>query len=408
MDVTPQLLQDIEFREKVRGYHPDDVDDFLERVGVAFSELVDRLRQANDRADAAEAALSERADVDETTLSRALVLAQRTADAAITEAKAEAELTLSEAKTEADRTLAEARTEAEQTVSGARAERDEVVRAAEADARAQAAAVTGPIEEEIGRLEARRADIVEQSGGLEAWLAAQRVKLESIATDLQRILDDPERLQADPAPVVDDPPAAADVAENGGEAALTLVGSDPDEGSGTDEAPETDLAASQPSEEGVATLAQADAAAVAEDDGPDGDDEAATDDEEQPERGLSPAAQSGDTIDHDDSDADESDADEDADSEIAPEALIVDLDAVESEDDLEGRPSRVSVVRSSVQQDGEEVFDEPTGSSDSFLEELRRAVEAPTDLVESDEDRALSAFFEHEEEEPKRRFGRRR
>ncbi len=171
MDVTPQLLQDIEFREKVRGYHPDDVDDFLERVGVAFSELVDRLRQANDRADAAEAALAERADVDESTLSRTLVLAQRTADAAITEAKAEAELTLSEAMSQAERLVADAEAEAERTVSTARTERDELVRLAEADARAQAAAITGPIEDEIAELEARRRAIVEQSGGLESWLA---------------------------------------------------------------------------------------------------------------------------------------------------------------------------------------------------------------------------------------------
>lgn len=101
---------------------------------------------------------------------------------------------------------------------------------------------------------------------------------------------------------------------------------------------------------------------------------------------------------------------EEDDDEAVPGPPVVDLAAAES-DDLEDRPSRVSVVRSSLQQDGDETTDAPTDQptgSDSFLEELRRAVEAPTDLVESDEDRALSAFFEHEDEEPKRRFGRRR
>ena len=55
MDVTPQLLKDVEFREKFRGYDPDEVDDFLERVGVAFAELNDKLREAGDQVESANA-----------------------------------------------------------------------------------------------------------------------------------------------------------------------------------------------------------------------------------------------------------------------------------------------------------------------------------------------------------------
>ena len=397
MDVTPQLLQDIEFREKVRGYHPDDVDDFLERVGVAFSELVDRLRQANDRAEAAEKALAERAEVDESTLSRTLVLAQRTADAAITEAKAEAELTLSEATTEADRLVTEANAEAEAMVSTARSERDALVRAAEADARAEAAAVTGPIEDEIARLEARRDAIVEQSGGLEAWLAAQREKLASVATDLQEILDDPDRLRPDPAPVVPDQPDADD-----GTAGLTLVDADSDAApvSGVDTHGESAPAVetTEPSGDGDSGEGPEDVLDDVIEADADGDDEV------QPELGLTPEAEVEPAVDPE---SEITGNEAIGQPEAQSDALVVDLDAVEG-DDLDDRPSRVSVVRSAVQADGTEVVNEPTGSSDSFLEELRRAVEAPTDVVESEEDRALSAFFEHEDEEPKRRFGRRR
>ncbi len=425
MDVTPQLLQDIEFREKVRGYHPDDVDDFLERVGVAFSELVDRLRQANDRADAAETALAERGEVDESALTRTLVLAQRTADAAITEAKAEAELTLAEAKSEADRLAAEAEAEAERMVSKARSERDELVRAAEADARAQAAAATGPIEDQIAELEARRDAIAAQSGGLESWLAAQRVKLESVATDLQEILDDPERLRADPAPAIEQP----SVAETAGSSAgLTLVESETDVGaaeSSVVDAVDAVDAEADPTEPSHEEPASSDEAPVGS--GGDHAENVPVGADAQPVLGLTAEVEAEDDVDavdagaaaesDDDAHAGSDDDaragdgasahDDDDDPDAEPEALIVDLDAVD-EDDLEDRPSRVSVVRSSVQPDGTEVVDEPTASSDSFLEELRRAVEAPTDLVESEEDRALSAFFEHEDEEPKRRFGRRR
>ena len=56
MDVTPQLLKDVDFREKkFGGYDPDEVDDFLERVGVAIGQLQMRLREMSQRAEAAEA-----------------------------------------------------------------------------------------------------------------------------------------------------------------------------------------------------------------------------------------------------------------------------------------------------------------------------------------------------------------
>ncbi|HEY8545923.1 MAG TPA: DivIVA domain-containing protein, partial [Acidimicrobiales bacterium] len=99
MELTPQALHDVEFREARRGgYNTHDVDDFLERVAVGVGQLQDRLREAYHRAEAAEGRLAEMqrqldelqrnrpvdkaADADET-LRRTLVLAQRTADATI-------------------------------------------------------------------------------------------------------------------------------------------------------------------------------------------------------------------------------------------------------------------------------------------------------------------------------------
>ena len=233
---------------------------------------------------------------------------------------------------------------------------------------------------------------VEQSGGLEDWLAAQRLKLESVATDLQEILDDPGRLRADPAPQVPQEPEQDDVADEDAAAPLTLVESDDGDARDTQDA----------------DAHHKDVADVADEAAPSDDQETTP-----PEAETAPS----DDQDHDQSDpTDEVEEQaappppptaEETDDEAVPDAPVVDLAAAES-DDLESRPSRVSVVRSSLQQDADGPTDEPTGSNDSFLEELRRAVEAPTDLVESDEDRALSAFFEHEDEEPKRRFGRRR
>ena len=38
--LTPQLVRAAEFRETWRGYHPDDVDRFLEEVAVRLEELM--------------------------------------------------------------------------------------------------------------------------------------------------------------------------------------------------------------------------------------------------------------------------------------------------------------------------------------------------------------------------------
>ena len=60
MELTPQALHDVEFREARRGgYNTRDVDDFLERVAVGIGQLQDRLREAYHRAEAAEGRLAE-------------------------------------------------------------------------------------------------------------------------------------------------------------------------------------------------------------------------------------------------------------------------------------------------------------------------------------------------------------
>src|SRR5687767_10482468 len=121
MDVTPKLLEDVEFREKFRGYDPEEVDDFLERVAVAFGQLQDKTRDlseqiesANARAARAEARARDSSDTDDT-LRRTLVLAQRTADAAIKEAEENAAAIIAAAEAQARQHYAAAEDRAAQT-----------------------------------------------------------------------------------------------------------------------------------------------------------------------------------------------------------------------------------------------------------------------------------------------------
>ena len=128
MEVSPKTLREVEFREKMRGYHPEDVDHFLEQVASGIEVLQDRLRQAVDRAQRAEAAASEAGGNDET-LRKTLVLAQRTADMAVQEAREQAARILASAEQQAQSILVEAEERGRRTLEDTIVEcRTELVR----------------------------------------------------------------------------------------------------------------------------------------------------------------------------------------------------------------------------------------------------------------------------------------
>ncbi|MGH8919068.1 MAG: DivIVA domain-containing protein, partial [Actinomycetes bacterium] len=114
MDVSPKTLREVEFREKMRGYHPEDVDQFLEQVAVALETVQDRLRQAVERAQRAEAAAASAPPASPDTaagddaIKRTLVLAQRTADMAVQEAREQASRILAGAEAKSQSVIAEA------------------------------------------------------------------------------------------------------------------------------------------------------------------------------------------------------------------------------------------------------------------------------------------------------------
>jgi cell division initiation protein len=207
MDVTPQLLHDVEFREAKRGgYNTQDVDDFLERLAVALERQDVQLREARQRVEAAEsrvaeaerrAALaeqraSETSDSDDT-LKRTLVLAQRTADAAIREAEEQAARTLGSAQEQAGRLLAEA----QDASARAQAQAEHDARSAHEEARAQVLA-------EMGQLEGVRDQLRYDVDLLERHLDGQRSRLYDVIGQLQALLDDPGSLGAVAAPEVSD------------------------------------------------------------------------------------------------------------------------------------------------------------------------------------------------------------
>jgi DivIVA domain-containing protein len=131
MSLTPQEIQR-DFKERFRGYDPDEVDEHLSRLVDRLmslqqerDQLVERLREA-ERSGAAN---NNGALESERLLKRTLIAAEQTADRVVSEAESEAERVVSDARRRADELLASARSAADREWREARDGADRVRRA---------------------------------------------------------------------------------------------------------------------------------------------------------------------------------------------------------------------------------------------------------------------------------------
>ncbi len=155
MEIDARTIREVEFREKIRGYNPDDVDDFLEQVAVAFEVMEDRLSSAPNQPSAVQFPSPGQVDTrdarsgtsvaptpvdrsrgvtaaapefDADTIQRTLLLAQKTADATVKAAEEQAETSLGEAKAKAEVLINQAMHRAREIVDDAvNQARDEVL-----------------------------------------------------------------------------------------------------------------------------------------------------------------------------------------------------------------------------------------------------------------------------------------
>jgi DivIVA domain-containing protein len=203
VDLTPELVNDVDFRTRRGGaYDADEVDDFLEKVAKGVGELQERVRhaleraataesqarEATARASEAEAKSRDAAEADDA-LKRTLVLAQRTADAAVREAEEHAARTVAAAEERAARTVAEADEKARKLVADAE---DKALSGAEETKQR--------LVEEIMALESTRDAVQADVLLLHDHVEQQRDQMRSAAAALQRFVDDPAGLRLDPEP----------------------------------------------------------------------------------------------------------------------------------------------------------------------------------------------------------------
>ena len=101
-EITPVDIQNKVFRRSLRGYHPGEMDDFLDRVTKTLDGLL-RENEALKEQVAEQGARVEQYRGIEDTLQHTLVIAQETADEVRANARKESQLMLAEARAEADR-----------------------------------------------------------------------------------------------------------------------------------------------------------------------------------------------------------------------------------------------------------------------------------------------------------------
>ena len=136
MAITPEALREVDFRQAtLRGYHPDDVDGFLERLAAGIEVLQQRLREATERAVRAERSAIRHDQIESDKAMRRL---------------------LADSQADADQVLAEARALAARTVASANAYAEALQReAAQAVARTSTMATT-EVAGDLRRLESSR------------------------------------------------------------------------------------------------------------------------------------------------------------------------------------------------------------------------------------------------------------
>lgn len=194
MSANPSLasldsLRTVEFRQTLRGYHIDDVDEYLERVAVEAEALQEQLRQQGERlrqaseriatleqeleggprpvVEVAEAPVPA-SGVTEDALQRTLVLAQKFVDQTHAEAEAEAKSVLSDAQEKARALLSDA-------------EHQVKTMSEQAESR---------LREDVARLEALRTKLAGDVETISGYLDAERTRLRGFLGEMLRWVDE--------------------------------------------------------------------------------------------------------------------------------------------------------------------------------------------------------------------------
>ena len=202
MNALSDLAAEVKFRERMRGYDYDEVDEYVKTVNRAAAQARDRIAELEHRLDQVESrdGNDEGAAEIRETLLRTLVLAQRTADSAVSEARSEALSITDSAKERAAKTVSEAEAAANERLRSAEeraarmlSESEEngqvIIAEAKRTAATELAAEREQAQAELRDLEATRSDLESTVAEIQARLDNERDMLRSLAVSFQSFVE---------------------------------------------------------------------------------------------------------------------------------------------------------------------------------------------------------------------------
>jgi DivIVA domain-containing protein len=198
-------LRTVEFRQTLRGYHIDDVDEYLERVAIEAEALQEQMRQSGDRMRQAAERI---AQLEQSMLQLEQQLAQAQSQPAPSAAPDDAlQRTLLLAQRFVDQTEAEAEAKARSTLNEAEARARALLADAEGRARALTEETERHLREDISRLEAIRTQLAGDVETIARHLDTERNRLRAALGDMLTWVDEHVQpaasLLAQPAPSAD-------------------------------------------------------------------------------------------------------------------------------------------------------------------------------------------------------------
>ena len=181
MDFGARAIREAQFREKMRGYNPEDVDTFLEQVARGVEVLEERNRKMGDRVTKLEQDLAEAMEARQEGDPMA---APAPAPAAAT-AEASQELLdiFVMAKRTADDVVAKAKSEADGVLADAKRNAADLERTARAEVAAMREAETERLAGEVREFEAKRDALLEELHRLADLASGARAKVRSALSE---------------------------------------------------------------------------------------------------------------------------------------------------------------------------------------------------------------------------------
>jgi DivIVA domain-containing protein len=184
-------LRTVEFRQTLRGYHIDDVDEYLERVAIEAEALQEQMRQSGDRMRQATeriAQLEQAAQQLEQQLEQAHAQPQAPPTASAPDDALQRTLLL--AQKFVDQTEAEAEAQARQTLADAEERARKTLTEAESQARTLTEQTERHLREDVSRLESMRTQLAGDVETIARHLETERNRLRSALGDMLTWVDE--------------------------------------------------------------------------------------------------------------------------------------------------------------------------------------------------------------------------